>query len=246
MNENINKLIKEFKKIKYTGFIEGINKNKNAGGIILEKLLNCGADELCYPDYNGIEIKAIRDYDDAGIELFNDTPSGPYINTTQWLTEKYGYPDKKWKGKKSLKGNINAVEKRKIGLFNSYKLKMDKKRIVLEIYNYYGKKINEDLYWDYFWLKKKLETKLNYFALINTTRIYSRGKYYFNYNKMNIYKLKDFETFINLIKDGTIIIVLKYGYHNTGLKKGKFHDHGTSFRIKKNDLYKLFDLIQSV
>jgi len=245
MEENINNLIKKFNALKCKGFIEGINKNKNSGGIILEKLFNCGADDLCFPDFEGIELKAIRDYDDAQIELLNDTPSGPYINTTQWLTNKYGYPDKTWREKKAFKGDVNCISLKKIGLFYSYKLRVDKRKLILEIYNFNGKKINEDLYWDFEWLKKKLETKLKYFALINTTRIYSKGKYYYNYNNIKIYKLKDFNIFIELLKKGIITITFKNGYYKSGKYKGKFHDHGTSFRIHKNDLNKLFDLITS-
>jgi hypothetical protein len=245
MKENIDILINKFKLLKSAGFVEGIKKNKNAGGIVLENKFNCGADDLCFPDYEGIELKAIRDYDDAPIELFNDTPSGPYMNTTQWLTNKYGYPDKTWREKKAFKGDVNSQVINKIGLFYGYKLRVEKKKLILEIYNFYNKKINEDLYWEFEWLKRKLETKLKYFALINTTRIYSKGKYYYNYNNMKIYKLKDFNVFIELLKQGIITITFKNGYYKSGKYKGNFHDHGTSFRIHKKDLSKLFDLITS-
>lgn len=245
MNNEINLLIERFKLLKKAGYIEGILKNKNAAGIVLEKKLNCGADSLCFPDFEGIEIKAIRSYNDAAIELFNDTPSSPYINTTQWLTEKFGYPDKTWKEKNSLKGDVSATKKNKIGLFYSYKLQVNKNKIVLEIYNSKNILINNEVYWDFEWLRRKLETKLNYFALINTTRIYSKGKYYYNYNNMKIYKLKSFDIFIDLIKKGIISITFKNGYYKSGKYKGKFHDHGTSFRIRKNNLSKLFNLITS-
>ena len=62
---------------------------------------------------------------------------------------------------------------------------------------------------------------------------------------MKIYKLKDFETFINLIEKGIIRISLKIGVFRTGKRVGKIHDHGTSFCIEENNLDKLYDLIET-
>lgn len=245
MEKEINELKENFIKIKNAGFIESIQNGKNGGGITLEKLLNAGAGELCYPDLNGIELKTIRKFNDASIDLFCDTPFGPYINITQWLALNYGYPDKTFPSKKSFKGEINAIEKRKVGLFYYFKLnvKMESKKIKLEIFNYKGNKINDELYWDFNWIKNKLETKLSILALIESTKFFSKGKYYFKFENLNIYKLKSFETFLKLIKDGIIVITFKIGYYKSGKYIGKFHDHGTSFRIKKDKLELLYDKI---
>ena len=61
---------------------------------------------------------------------------------------------------------------------------------------------------------------------------------------MKIYKLKDFETFINLIESGIIRISIKLSIFKEGPKKGKIHDHGTSFGIQEKDIDKLFDLVE--
>ena len=61
---------------------------------------------------------------------------------------------------------------------------------------------------------------------------------------MKIYKLKDFETFIDLIENGIIRISLKIGVFRTGKKIGQIHDHGTSFCIEEDNLDKLYDLIE--
>lgn len=245
MEKEIKELKENFIKIKNAGFIQSKLNNKNGGGITIEKLLNGGAGELCYPDLNGIELKTIRKYKDAAIDLFCDTPFGPYINTTQWLALNYGYPDKTYPEKKSFKGEIDAIRKRKVGLFYYFKLKVEKKseKIKLEIYNYKKIKINEDLYWDFNWIKKKLETKLNTLAIIETTKFFSKGKYYFKFENLKIYKLKSFDTFIDLIENGIISITFKMGYYKSGKYIGKIHDHGTSFNIRKENIELLFNEI---
>ena len=61
---------------------------------------------------------------------------------------------------------------------------------------------------------------------------------------MKIYKLKDFNTFINLLDSGIIRISIKIGIFREGNKLGKIHDHGTSFCIQEENLNKLYDLIK--
>ena len=59
---------------------------------------------------------------------------------------------------------------------------------------------------------------------------------------MNIYKLKDFDSFINLIKDGTIKITIKVDIHLGEKNYGKPYDHGCSFAIEEHNLPKLYNI----
>lgn len=47
---------------------------------------------------------------------------------------------------------------------------------------------------------------------------------YYNYYQMNLYKLKDFQTFLSLLEDGTIRITFHIGTNKSGPKKGEIHD----------------------
>ena len=60
---------------------------------------------------------------------------------------------------------------------------------------------------------------------------------------MDIYKLKNFDTFINLIDLGVIEITFKIGVHKSGSKLGKVYDHGTDFSIKASNIELLYDKI---
>jgi len=242
MDKDFEKLLKEFENIKKQGFVKSEIKSANGAGQTLEKMLNAGGSDFCFPDYYGIELKAIRNYNDATFDLFNSTPDSNHVFSTQWIAEKYGYPDKDFKNKKVFKGDIYGNELRKIGLFNYYKLRVDyvNQKIILDIYNYKKELINSDLYWDFDDVKSKLELKLSKLALITTDKIYSNGNYYYFYKEIKCYVLKTFEKFLNLIETGTIYVTFKYGIYKSGIHKGEYNDHGTSFKISKKDLKLLF------
>ena len=74
-------------------------------------------------------------------------------------------------------------------------------------------------------------------------RKYEHGIVYFKYSNITFYKIKDFETFINLIETGYIEVGFTIGVYKIGEKKGKINNHGTRFCIKTKNLEKLFTKI---
>lgn len=53
-----------------------------------------------------------------------------------------------------------------------------------------------------------------------------------------------FENFINAVKNGTIKYDIRIGSYKSGKSKGKVHDHGSGFRIRKNDISSLFTVTE--
>ena len=245
MDSNFNMLLRQFYKIHELGYIKSINNYKNGAGFTLEYYLGEGGADFPIPDYRGIELKAIRTYRYASFDLFNSGPDGKYICPTQWLSLKYGYPDKDYKSVKTFKGDVKGNLKGKIGLFYSFSLRVDylNKKIILLIYDWNNKLVNNDIYWDFDTLEEKLKRKISKLALIDVDRLYSHGNYYFYYQKIRFYQLKSFEIFLKLIEEGKVYVTFKTGVYKSGGKKGKFHDHGTAFKIAKPDLELLFDRI---
>lgn len=242
-DSNYANLLKLFQKIKERNYIKSVNNNKNGAGITLEHLLNAGADNLWYPDYNGIELKALRFWKDANCELFNLTPDSNHLYTTKWLSNNYGYPDRAFPDRKVFKGDVYANKFNKIGLFNYYKLSVDhkQKKIFLEIYNYRYILIDKSIYWDFSDLEKRLTIKLNKLALFDTKRKVIDGYYYFKYINLKLYILKSFDIFLQLIEEGYIFITFKTGIVKSGNHRGEFNDHGTAFKISKPNLHLLFN-----
>ena len=244
IDNDFKQLAQVFENIKSKGFVKSVTEFKNGAGITLESLLNCGS-TFCFPDYNGIEIKAVKNYYDSEFDLFNLTPDSNHVFSTQWLSNRFGYPDKVYKNIRVFKGNVYANKLNKIGLFYSYRLRIDYniERIILDIYNYKQEVINSNVYWDFKYIKEKLELKLNKLAIITFDKIYTKGSYYYYYKHLKMYKLKSFERFLELIENGTIFVVFKTGVNKNGRLAGVFQDHGTSFKISKANLENLFDKV---
>ena len=51
---------------------------------------------------------------------------------------------------------------------------------------------------------------------------------------------------IDLIEQANIMIDIRLGTYRTGKNTGKLHDHGTAFRIKKQDIYHLYSNIEII
>ena len=111
---------------------------------------------------------------------------------------------------------------------------------MLQIFDLELNLINEEIHWDFCFIRKKLETKLNYLALIYLEKKFIKGTQYCKYNKLKIFKLKNFDTFIEMIEKGIVEINFCTGYFKTGKREGDFHDHGTKFTINEKNIKKLF------
>lgn len=245
MEDKILEIKEKFYKIKKRGWIKSDSNNTGSIGNLFEKLMDIQRNELEIPDFNIFEIKTKTEYSDSHTTLFSCTPTGPHYHEVDRLKELYGYPDSKFKEFKVLNTIINSKFKNKVGLNYSFQLKIDKekKKIFLLIYNKAGNLIENSVYWDFDILKEKLYRKLKYLAYVKAFKNKINNTKYFKYFEMKIYMLKDFETFITLLNEGIIKISLKIGIYRDEKRKGKIHDHGTSFGIQENDLDKLYNLL---
>ena len=107
-----------------------------------------------------------------------------------------------------------------------------------------NEKINIGISWSFDYLKQRLELKLKYLAFVRVSSCIICGEGYYHYHDISFYKLKDFDTFINLIDKGIIEITFKIGTHKIGSRAGTSYDHGTDYSIKVKDLELLYDKIR--
>lgn len=127
-----------------------------------------------------------------------------------------------------------------------FKLELDpnKNKLYLNIYDKNNKLIDNKSYWDYYTLKEKLYRKLKYLAVIKTNKKIINNEIFFKYYQIDIYKLKSFDNFLELIKKGKIRVTFKASIHKNLEKLGMLYDHGTGFDIKEYDLFKLYTHIK--
>lgn len=246
MNKEIENLKNKFNEIKNIGWIKSKYKDTGSIGVTFEKLLGIEENYFEIPDYNGIELKTKSAYSNSYTNLFNCKPTGLHYLETKRLKELYGYPDKVLKKFKVLNTSVTATKKNKVGLWFYFILKVDNnlKKIFLLVYDTSNKLIENCVYWDFDILEEKLYRKLQTLAFVKALVKQKNNQKYFKYYDIKFYKLKNFETFINLIENGIIRINFKIGIFKSGEKLGHIHDHGTSFNINECDLTKLYNLIK--
>jgi len=246
MDKAEKELNKKFLEIKKKGWIKSIQSGTSGIGITFEKLIGVANNDFEIPDYNGIEIKTKRRTSKSYITLFSATPDGPHFHEVERLRNEYGYPHSKSKEYKVLNNSVFANVKNKIGIDYYFQLKIDReqKKLFLAIFDKKRKIIEEEVFWYFETLEEKLYRKLRIMALISTDTKKIDNIEYFKYSEMKIYSLKDFNTFISLLEQGIIRISFKINVVLSGPKKGKIHDHGTSFEIQEQDLSKLYNIYE--
>lgn len=249
MDENINNsiknLIQSFEEIKKLGYIKSINNNYSGIGLTFEKLLGKDFDNFSFPDYNMIELKTKLTYSRTPIHLFSLSPEGKEFFEVKRLWENYGHVGYKNKKFKQLNNKVLANILMPVGKKYYFTLKVDhnQNKIVLLIYNANRQLIDNYTYWDFTKIKEALERKFKYLAIIEVYTKNINNEKYYKYWKINIYKLKSFEKFIELIEKGEISISFCVGIYKSENKYGQMHDHGTNFEIYKEKIQLLFQKI---
>lgn len=244
MDDKINSLKEKLEDIYKQGWVESMSNGKGAIGITLEKLLNIKSGDFEVPDYElSIELKTKASYFNNihPLTLFSATCDGEHLFELRIIKDKFGIYLRNYNSKvlfANLYGNkyTNISRNYKARIFVNY----FEERIYLIIYNKHNIIVYNSAYWSFELLYNKLYKKLKVLAFIEADRKIINNKLYFKYKKVTIYKLKNFNTFLELLNNGIIRINIKMGIYKNGPRVGKIHDHGTGFQILYSDLEKLF------
>lgn len=245
MKESMLLLKEQFEEINKKGFIKSTRVGPTGIGKTFEDLLGKKEDNKSLPDFKGIEIKTKTSYSMRPTTLFTLTPRGNNNYEIKRLLNLYGYSDKKLCNAKVLNLVVCGNCYHCLGK-NIFKLRVDKnqEKIFLSVYDMNFDLIEEQVYWSFRELRDRLYKKLEYLALISAKKKSINGENYYNYNRIDFYKLKNFEDFVKLIEMGVISVEFHIGVYKTGSKLGNIHDRGTNFHIKECDLTKLFNKIE--
>ena len=224
-------------------WIKAVGKGSAAVGLTFESLLGKSPENFEIPDYHGIEIKTKYSTCEEYVTLFNATPDS-YLFEIKRIVKEYGYPSSDLPEYNVLNVGVFGNRKTKLPSGYYFKLSIDYKteQVILNVYDNKQRLINNDCKWSFDLLKEKLERKLSMLAFIKAERKWDEfeRKVYFKYHDVHFYKLRSFESFINLLEIGKIKITFKIGIYKHGKKIGKIYDHGTSFSIKDYNLKYLF------
>ena len=243
MNDNIENLKEKFLCIKNKGWIESISNSCGSVGITFERLL--GNKENCssLPDYNNIELKCTTVSSTCPITLFSMSFDGPSLYETLRIINRYGYPDKIFKSKKIIYANLGIKSNYLVSNLYYFSLKMEKEKIYLVIKDLNDNLIEKKSYITFQSIQNHLYKKLKYLAIINAYKKNKNGKKYFKYINLSMYKIKDFDTFLELIEKGIIKISLISRINKSKKHYGKISYKNIIFNISKYNINYLFDKI---
>jgi len=236
---------KDFLAIKQKGWVVSNRTHDTGIGKTFEDLIGIVENNNFLADYkNVLELKSKRELSESMVTLFTKSPSFPKkVNSI--LREKYGQLDGNAEGMKILHTTISGAK------FNTFigkigfKLEVDEqqKKIFIIMNNLQNGKLEDaDIYYSFEDIKEIIEKKCKYIAYINAKNKKENGKEYFKFTKAVLLSGLTFGKFIDFVKKGIIVYDIRLGVYRSGKNKGKTHDHGSGFRILKNNLNQVFEI----
>lgn len=222
------------------------HRSHNTGiGKTLEDLLMIDENNLAEADFGEIEIKSQRALTSSKVTLFTKKPSGP-DGSNQHIRDNYGITNPKHPDLMQMHASILNKWSKTYEKWG-FKLSPDdsEQRLYVDIKNLETDQIEQFRFWyDYDVLREIIQKKMSLLAFVSAdSRINSTGTESFKFRDCHLYYGGSFEKFMNLLSEGKIQYDIRIGSYKTiGSKNyGKVHDHGSAFRVAKNDMESLFD-----
>ena len=229
MSITLRKLIAQLEKIKALGSVKTHRAHDTGIGKTLEDLLGIKENNLRLPDVGDVELKAKRIDSGSMLTVATKSPEPKGINKV--LFEKYKYLDEE--GKYNLHSTVYGSRKN----MQSFKVVFEGEKLVLKnksrIGAYWPISIFDDV------LKAKSNTILLAFAETKGERTTKNEK--FHYTEAYLLSDLNINKFKSAVENDKLKIDIRIGVYRSGVFKGKYHDHGTGFRINKRDFLHLFD-----
>ena len=255
MNHTRESLIGQFKTISTTGWITNYRSTSSGNaGNILEDLLGIEENNLPLPDAGEYEIKCqrIKATPTSLLTLFHSEPEPRDLKVVPYFVKYFGWEPTIWKpnyspDELSFRQTINGLSFSDRG-FRVIVDRSDEKVCVVFDRSKVGTKnkkwvdsIDQTLdilpYWTFSDLDAKLKAKLkNMFYVLAFTKT-DDGNEAYKYGDVTELRGVCFDRFLEQIERGSILVDFNA---RTG------HNHGTSFRIRQNQVPNLYDTVQCI
>lgn len=241
MTTNLDLFIRDFNKVRDSGFVESRRSNSTGIGKTFEDIIGVVENNLKEPDLHGFEIKSQRNLSESYVTLFTKSPTMPKSANT-YLRMNYGSYDSQHPDVKVLHTSIfhGRYNTHVAGANFSLRINRDEERLYILVKRADGT-VDDSVYYSFENIKNAL-AKLENLAFVSAdTRKNANSKEEFHFKSATIfYDFISFENFLDLLEQGVIMYDVRIGAYKMGANKGKTHDHGSGFRIKKTDMQKLY------
>ena len=238
---NLDLFIEDFKKVRDLGFIKSRRSSNTGIGKTFEDLIGVVENNQKEPDLHGFEIKSQRNLSGSYVTLFTKSPTMPKSANT-YLRTNYGSFDKVHSDIKVLHTSIfhGKYNTHVAGAKFSLQINREESRLYILVQREDGT-VDNSVYYSFESIKNALAKIENLAFVLADTRKDKEGKEEFHFVSANIYyDFISFENFLDLLEKGIIMYDVRIGAYKTGEKKGRTHDHGSGFRIKKTDMVSLY------
>jgi hypothetical protein len=234
MNYDIKKLKKKLEEIKSLGFVPTHRAHDTGIGKTLEDLLGIKENNLKLPDVGDIELKAKRVDSGSMLTIATKSPEPKGVNKN--LFNQYKYLDRE--GQYNLHCTIYGSRNNP----QSFRVILEKDRLVLK------NMANIEAYWSVSIFDDVLRAKSDKILLVLAETKGERKTKKEKFHYIEAYLLSDLNIgkFKSAIENDKLKIDIRIGAYRSGKNKGKYHDHGTGFRINKRDFLYLFDNFEQI
>lgn len=221
-------LIKKLQAIKNQGFVKTHRPHDTGIGKTLEDLLGIKENNFRLPDFGDVELKAKRLESGSMLTLATKSPHPKSVNKV--LFEKYKYPDAH--GVYSLHSTVCGSRVNPQG----FRIVVEDDKLILH------NKQKIEAFWPIATFDDVLRFKVNSVLLVlaDTKGERKTEKEHFHYKEAFLLSNLDRTKFNLAIKEDWLKVDIRIGCYRSGIQKGKYHDHGTAFRINRTDYIHLF------
>lgn len=196
-----------------------------------------------FPDYRDIEIKCCQRFSNYPLNLFSKALDGPYLFSTNEFLQKYGELNEKY-GKKELIIDLSCKRFSIKGPFmHKLVIDRDEKKIYIETIDMITKNKTKEFYVNFESVESVLTLKLNTLAFVKASMRKINNIRHYRYYSLNIYKIKSFDTFIDLLEKDFINCTFICRVSKTNFMEGKNKNKGMHFTIDKDKMDLLFETI---
>ena len=226
---DIKELTMKLLEIKNKGLIQTHRSHDTGIGKTLEDLLGIQENNIQLPDIGDIELKSKRINSQSMLTLATKSPLPRSVN--KYLFLKYKYKDDD--GSYCLHSTVYGSSYNRQG----FKVVFQDNNIVLL------NRENIRAYWPITIFGDILKSKSNKIVLVFAKTVGKRGtiKEYFHFTEAYLLSNLNINKFRLAIEQNKLKIDIRIGSFKSGINMGKYHDHGTGFRINKRDFLYIYD-----
>lgn len=243
MDRDAIEIFKErFLKIKSLGYVKSRRHHDTGIGKTFEDLMVIDENNRPIPDFMGLEIKTQRFQSVSYITLTTKSPDYPH-NANNYLVSNYGYEDAHFSHINILHTSMFHNKHNTCKGTWGFRLEVDKKqeKIFIRIKDCSTNKIEpNEIYYEFKTLENIIVNKLQNIVYITAQKRKTEYGEEFFYTKATLLTGINLDKIITLIESDIIMYDIRIGVYRSGPNLGKPHDHGSGFRIKRDNLNKLF------